>query len=129
MAIPLSVADVYAFDPVPPELTGEEAARVLGGQANIWTEHADSPRTIDYLAFPRLCAVAEALWSPADRDLADFRRRLPAHLARLDALGVEYRRDDGPQPWQRRPGVPGRPASHEQRASHIAQLVANISTT
>ena len=39
--------------------SGTQSKNVLGGQANIWTEHADSPRTVDYLAFPRLCAVAE----------------------------------------------------------------------
>jgi len=82
---------------------------VLGGQANVWTEHADSPRAVDYLVFPRLCAAAEALWSSADRDYADFDRRLREHLARLDAVGVEYRRADGPLPWQQRPGVLGRP--------------------
>ncbi|MBG0566993.1 beta-N-acetylhexosaminidase [Actinoplanes aureus] len=129
VAIPLSVEDVYAFDPVPPQLTPGEARHILGGQANIWTEHADSPRTVDYLAFPRLCAIAEALWSPAERDFSDFERRLPAHLHRLDALGVEYRHADGPRPWQRRPGVPGRPVTREQRAEHIARLVANIRTS
>ncbi|GAA0580148.1 beta-N-acetylhexosaminidase [Paractinoplanes ferrugineus] len=127
VAVALGVRDVYAFDPVPPELTDDEAGHVLGGQANIWTEHADSPRTVDYLAFPRLCAAAEALWGPADRDFADFEERLDTHLARLDALGVEYRRADGPRPWQRRPGVPGRPFTREQRSAHIARLVANIS--
>ncbi|MFG1923156.1 beta-N-acetylhexosaminidase [Cryptosporangium sp. NPDC048952] len=126
VSIPLAVADVYAFDPVPAELTPDEARHVLGGQANVWTEHADSPRTIDYLVFPRLCAVAEALWSSAERDFPDFDRRLRHHLARLDALGVEYRHADGPRPWQRRPGIPGRPESREERAAHVAGLVANI---
>jgi hexosaminidase len=128
VAIPLSVRDVYAFDPVPPQLTEAEARHVLGGQANIWTEHADSPRTVDFLAFPRLCAAAEALWGPTERDFADFEERLRTHLARLDALGVEYRHADGPRPWQRRPGVPGRPETPEQRAEHIARLVAGISS-
>ncbi len=127
VSIPLTVADVYAFEPVPPELEPEQARHVLGGQANVWTEHADSPRTVDYLAFPRLCAVAEALWSSGPRDLADFERRLEVHLERLDAVGVEYRRPSGPLPWQQRPGVRGRPDTREQRAAHIAQLVASIS--
>ncbi|WP_436532919.1 beta-N-acetylhexosaminidase [Actinoplanes sp. HUAS TT8] len=126
VSIPLTVADVYAFDPVPDGLTPDEARHILGGQANIWTEHADSPRTVDYLAFPRLCAVAEALWSPAARDYTDFAHRLAHHLTRLDALGVEYRHPDGPLPWQRRPGVPGRPDTRQQRAAHIARLVENI---
>ena len=47
-------------------------------------------------------------------------------LARLDALGVEYRRPSGPLPWQQRPGIAGRPSTLEQRAAHIAQMVSNI---
>ncbi|MFC4070328.1 beta-N-acetylhexosaminidase [Actinoplanes subglobosus] len=128
VSIPLELGDVYAFDPVPPELTADEARHVLGGQAALWTEHADSPRTVDYLLFPRLCAVAEALWSPPGGDFTDFERRLTHHLHRLDAFGVEYRHPSGPRPWQQRPGVPGRPATRRQRAEHIARLVATITT-
>ncbi|MEW2518903.1 beta-N-acetylhexosaminidase [Actinacidiphila alni] len=127
-AVPLTLEDAYAFDPVPAGLAPSEAARILGGQANIWTEHMDSPRTVDYFAFPRLCAVAEALWSAGPRDLAAFRDRLRTHLLRLDALGVEYRRESGPLPWQTRPGVAGRPATRTQWAAHIDGLVADIRT-
>jgi len=126
VSIVLTLEDVYAFDPVPAELTSEEARHVLGGQANIWTEHMDSPRTVDYFAFPRLCALAEAVWTGGERDFADFSRRLEHHLLRLDAIGVEYRRASGPLPWQQRPGIPGRPSSREARAAHIAELVAGI---
>ncbi|WP_282202997.1 beta-N-acetylhexosaminidase [Kitasatospora fiedleri] len=125
-AVPLTLEDTYRFDPVPDGLTAEEAARVIGGQANIWTEHMDSPRTVDYYAFPRLCAVAEALWSTGERDVADFRARLAAHLPRLDAIGVEYRRADGPLPWQTRPGIPGKPAGRTEWAAFIDGLVARI---
>lgn len=104
----VSTRDVYAFDPVPPGLTHDEAKHVLGGQANLWTEHIDSPRTVDYYAFPRLCALAEVLWSDGQRDYEDFESRLEHHLRRLDAVGVEYRQADGPQLWQTRPGIPGR---------------------
>jgi hexosaminidase len=126
VAIPLTVADVYAFDPVPDALTVDQQRHVLGGQANIWTEHMDSPRTIDYFAFPRLCAAAEVLWSGPGGSYDDFAPRLEEHLRRLDAVGVEYRKDSGPRPWQQRPGVPGRPATREEREAHIAELVASI---
>lgn len=52
VCVPVTLEDAYAFDPVPDGLTDEEAARVLGGQANLWTEHVDSPRMVDYYAFP-----------------------------------------------------------------------------
>jgi hexosaminidase len=126
VSIVLGLEDVYAFEPVPAELTAEEARHVLGGQANVWTEHMDSPRTVDFLVFPRLCAVADVLWSDAPRDFAGFSARLDHHLLRLDAAGVEYHRASGPLPWQTRPGVPGRPASREDRAAYIAEITANI---
>jgi hexosaminidase len=107
----LTLADVYALEPVPAELTAAEAARVVGAQCNVWTEHADSARAVDYLAFPRLCAFAEVAWVERDRpkDFAGFTARLGAHLPRLDALGVEYRRAQGPLPWQARPDAHGWP--------------------
>ncbi|MFD7456041.1 MULTISPECIES: beta-N-acetylhexosaminidase [unclassified Streptomyces] len=108
-----TLEDVFRFEPVPPELTPEEARHVLGTQANLWTEVMEDPARVDYQAFPRLAAFAEVAWSalpaPHERDFAGFERRMAAHYRRLDALGVAYRPPSGPRPWQRRPGVPGRP--------------------
>ncbi|MGW6155735.1 beta-N-acetylhexosaminidase [Streptomyces sp. NPDC055144] len=108
-----TLEDVYRFEPVPPQLTEEEARHVLGTQANVWTEVMESQARVDYQVFPRLAAFAEVAWSalpaPAERDYADFRRRMTAHYSRLDALGVGYRPPTGPLPWQQRPGVLGRP--------------------
>jgi hexosaminidase len=39
---------------------------------------------------------------------------------------VEYRRAEGPLPWQQRPGIPGRPETRAARDAHIAALVASI---
>ncbi|MFE6667412.1 beta-N-acetylhexosaminidase [Streptomyces sp. NPDC057697] len=128
VSVPVTVETAYGFEPVPPGLTDEQRARVLGGQANIWTEHMDSPRTVDYFAFPRLCAVAEALWSTRERRYEEFRGRLDHHLARLDAVGVEYRRETGPLPWQTRPGIEGRPSTPAERESFIDVLVAGITS-
>ncbi|MFJ8104246.1 beta-N-acetylhexosaminidase [Streptomyces sp. NPDC096132] len=108
-----TLEDVYRFEPVPAELTSEEAAHVLGTQANLWTEVMEDHARVDYQAFPRLAAFAEVAWSalpaPGERDYAGFERRMEAHYGRLDALGVGYRPPRGPRPWQRRPGVLGRP--------------------
>ncbi|MBL0937926.1 MAG: beta-N-acetylhexosaminidase [Gemmatimonadaceae bacterium] len=82
----------YAFEPVPPSLTPEEAKHVLGAQAQVWTEYIPNSRQVEYMAYPRLVALSEVLWSPrAARDFSDFRTRLVPHLARLDALDVNYR--------------------------------------
>ncbi|MBN0040908.1 beta-N-acetylhexosaminidase [Cellulosimicrobium cellulans] len=121
-----TLEDVYAFEPLPaglavastdPDRAGEgRTGALLGGQAELWSEHLDSARRVDYAAFPRLAAFAEVMWSPeADRSPGSpasraFRERLVTHhLPRLDAYGVEYRPLDGPHPWQTRPGVAGWP--------------------
>ncbi len=86
------LAKVYSFEPVPPELTAEEAKYILGGQANIWTEYIETPQQVEYMAFPRMLALAEVLWSKKeDRNFDDFKRRLNAILPRLDKQGVNYR--------------------------------------
>jgi hexosaminidase len=126
VSMPLTLEDTYAFEPVPEGLTEQQQARVLGGQANLWTEHIDSARMIDFYVYPRLCAVAEALWTEGKRDFNEFGERLAEHLKRLDALGVEYRPLDGPLPWQKRPGVPGRPVTKAERAAHTAKMTADI---
>ncbi|MFF7054847.1 beta-N-acetylhexosaminidase [Streptomyces griseorubiginosus] len=108
-----TLEDVYRFEPVPPQLTPAEADHVLGTQANLWTEVMEDHARVDYQAFPRLAAFAEVAWSalpaPAERDFAGFERRMAVHYERLDALGVGYRPPAGPLPWQKRPGVLGRP--------------------
>lgn len=83
---------VYSFEPVPKELTAEEAKYIIGGQANIWTEYIKTASQVEYMAFPRMLALAEVVWSrPEDKDYADFLRRLKAQLPRLDAQNVNYR--------------------------------------
>ncbi|THA53878.1 beta-N-acetylhexosaminidase [Streptomyces sp. A1136] len=112
-----TLADVYRFEPVPPTLSPEAAAHVLGAQANLWTEVTENQSRVDYQAFPRLAAFAEVVWSrlpePAKRDAEAFEARMAGHYARLDALGVDYRPPGGPSPRQRRPGVRGRPIEGE----------------
>ena len=90
----------YGFDPlegVPPEA----ANRILGTQCQLWTEYIPATRRLDYMMFPRACAHSEVAWSePAGRSWTEFRPRLAAHLERLGAMGVEYRPEEGPLPWQ-----------------------------
>ncbi|MGX6601171.1 beta-N-acetylhexosaminidase [Micromonosporaceae bacterium Da 78-11] len=122
----LTLADVYAFDPVPAGLSAAEEALVIGGQANVWTEHLDSARRIDYMAFPRLCAFAETVWGSSARDFDDFTARLEPHLARLDALGVDYRPSSGPRPWDARPDAPGNPRDRADRLAELHEMTADL---
>ncbi|BCY13696.1 beta-N-acetylhexosaminidase [Actinoplanes sp. L3-i22] len=122
----LTLADVHAFDPVPAGLTDAEAGLVLGGQANLWTEHMESARRVDYQAFPRLCAFAETVWGPPERDFDDFSARLPTHLERLDALGVNYRPPTGPRPWDSRLDAPGNPRTLDDRLAELREMTADL---
>jgi hexosaminidase len=120
----LTLAGVYAFDPVPAGLPAELAGRIVGGQANVWTEHMESARRVDYQVFPRLCAFAETVWGR--RDFADFSARLGAHLARLDALGVNYRPRSGPRPSDARPDAPGHPRELDDRRAELHEMTADL---
>jgi len=87
----LSLADVYAFDPVPHELDAAQARHILGGQANLWSEYLTTDERVEYAAFPRAAALSERLWSPSERvSWSDFVARMPAQLERYRALGVHY---------------------------------------
>ena len=88
--IPLDT--VYAFEPVPDELTERESRHILGAQGNVWTEFVRTPEHVEYMAYPRALALSEVVWSPkARRNLNGFHRRLNANIEHLDALRVNYR--------------------------------------
>ena len=77
---------------MPKELTAEEAKYILGGQGNVWTEYLKTPEAVEYMAFPRMLALSEVVWSRAeDKNFDDFQRRLGAQFPRLDKQNVNYR--------------------------------------
>jgi hexosaminidase len=89
----LPIDTVYSYEPVPAELEPQFASHILGAQGQVWTEYLEGPKNVEYMAFPRLSALAEVLWTSRERrDFADFNARLPTHLARLEALDVNFRR-------------------------------------
>jgi len=91
-----TIAEGFGLDPVTEEMDEAAASLVLGGQGNLWSEVIYAGKIAEYMIFPRICAIAEALWSQrepkAAPDLAEFARRLEAHQSRLDKLGLlQYR--------------------------------------
>jgi hexosaminidase len=82
---------VYEFNPVPQELSAENARHILGGQGNLWTEQVPNKAHMQYMAFPRMAAMAEVLWTNKDRrDWNDFSRRIKQIGEAYDALGLNY---------------------------------------
>ncbi len=87
----LPLSKVYKFSPVPPELDGAAAKHILGGQANLWTEYVPNFKHAEYMTFPRIAAMAEALWSPKEvRNWDDFSRRIRMMMKRYDLMGINY---------------------------------------
>ena len=88
----LPLETVYAYEPVPAELEPQFAKHVLGAQGQLWTEYMPNPKQVEYMAFPRLSALAEVLWSPKEaKDFSDFLQRLRTHFERLAVLDVNFR--------------------------------------
>ena len=85
------VEKVYSLEPVPAELTPEEAKHILGAQANLWTEYILTPEHAEYMILPRMAALSEVQWTQPDKkNYADFIQRL-TRLAKLyDRMGLNY---------------------------------------
>lgn len=84
---------VYSYEPIPTELTAAEAKHILGAQANLWTEYIPTSDKVEYMAYPRVTALSEVVWSSKpNRNWSSFTERLRTHFRRLDILGVNYAR-------------------------------------
>jgi len=88
---PSLLADVYNYEPIPAELTPEQAKYIWGGQGCLWTEYITNPAKVQYQLFPRLDALSEILWSPKEkRNYPDFQKRLKSQFKRYDLMGITY---------------------------------------
>jgi hexosaminidase len=75
-------------------MAGVSEADIIGLEAPLWTETIQTRADIEYMIFPRLLGMAEIGWSPIlGRSWEDYRIRLAAHAARLEALGIHFYRD------------------------------------
>jgi hexosaminidase len=77
-----SLESVYRYEPVPNSIVKKGLAyKILGGQANVWTEYMEYSTKVDYMVFPRMSAVSESLWTPQEqKDFTDFIRRLKSNI-------------------------------------------------
>lgn len=89
----LPMDSVYSYDPSR-GIDPEKRKHVLGAQANVWTEYILDEAHAEYMIFPRLCAMAEVLWSPKEkRSYVDFIQRMDKNYLRLDKKKINYRVD------------------------------------
>jgi hexosaminidase len=87
----LTLEKVYSYEPVPAELTAAERKYIKGVQANIWSEFIHTPEKVEYMAFPRLAALAELAWTPAARkDWENFTKRMETQYKRYEDAGIQY---------------------------------------
>jgi hexosaminidase len=90
MGGPTTLRTMYEYDPMPAVLTPDERKYIIGVEGCVWTEYIPTPARVEYMAYPRMCAIAEGGWSSSPKDWDGFVRRLEIHLKRLDALHVDY---------------------------------------
>ena len=85
----LPLKKVYEYEPVPAELTRQEAAHILGAQGCLWTEYVLMPEHAQYMTLPRMAALSEVVWSSGEaRDWDDFAARIAHQMNRYEA--AEY---------------------------------------
>lgn len=88
----LPIDTVYSYEPVPTDLTPEEAKHVLGAQGNVWTEWMPDYRQVEYMATTRMLALSEVVWSDkSHRNFKDFLQRMTLHYERLAWRDINFR--------------------------------------
>ncbi len=87
----LPLKDVYNYEPIPKELPKDKHNYILGTQGNVWTEYIPTEDHLEYMAYPRACAMAEVNWSAKEkRDYQSFTKRLETHFERLERRDVNF---------------------------------------
>ena len=82
---------VYNYNPTPVSLSDEEAKFIMGAQGNVWTEYILDEKQVEYMAVPRMIALAEVLWTkPENKNFANFIERLNKNKLLLDMWQVYY---------------------------------------
>lgn len=108
----LPLAKVYSYNPVSSALTAEEARWIYGVQGNLWAEYIFTDEYYEYMAYPRLLAIAEVAWSePANKSYPDFRERVLREM--------KWLRDRGFHPFPLEREIGERPEAKE-RVEHLA---------
>lgn len=86
--------DVYAFPDkgmATWQISSEQLGNIRGIQANVWTERIQDARRLDFMLFPRMCALAEAAWTLPDmKNYESFTKRMDDAYRDFDQIGIYY---------------------------------------
>lgn len=84
---------VYGFDPMVDSMSQDQRKHILGSQANLWSEFVTNKKESEYMLFPRLVALSEALWTPKEKKSWEgFSEKIPSLFKRLDMMDITYSR-------------------------------------
>ncbi len=87
----LPLQKVYNYDPVPGQLTADEAEHILGPQACAWTEYMPDESAVEHMVFPRISALSEIAWTPkAAKNWKGFTARMGKQLKRYGYRNINY---------------------------------------
>ncbi len=90
-----TIEDIYKWSIIPKNLSKDKRHHILGAQANVWTEYILDEKHVEYMVFPRLCALSEITWTNNENlNYDDFMSRLKIHSERLGRAGFNYRKLD-----------------------------------
>jgi N-acetyl-beta-hexosaminidase len=96
----IELEKAYKWDPIPEGLATDKQQHILGAQGQLWTEYMHNGNHVEYMALPRMTALAEVAWSQevnrkdgdGKYDITNFKDRLKDNwYLRLDQLGINYR--------------------------------------
>ena len=88
-----NVKAVYDYAPIPSNVPANLHKYYVGIQGTFWTEHVQHTDLLEYLALPRLTAIAETGWTPAaKKNFSDFQQRITKDTLLLNYNNYDYGR-------------------------------------
>lgn len=82
---------VYSFNPIPSELSENEAQFIWGTQGNLWTEYILDFKGVEHMIFPRMMALSEVAWGTSKpQEYENFEKRVIKHFTILDKMTIHY---------------------------------------
>jgi len=87
---------VYDYEPVHAGISNKDKHLIFGIQANVWTEWMPTSEDVEFMAFPRMSALAEVAWQQENKkDWKNYLLRLTEFKSILDKYNVNYFKESG----------------------------------